>query len=57
MKSLNRVAWCALGAMAVGTIACAVVHRRVIAAMVKGEPLPEVPEWHKSWHPCVKNSK
>lgn len=34
-------------------IACAVVHRRVIAAMVKGDPLPEPPAWHKG-HPCVK---
>ena len=34
-------------------IACAVVHRRVIAAMVKGDPLPEPPAWHKGHH-CVK---
>ena len=28
------------------------VHRRVIAAAIKGEPLPEPPEWHKG-HPCI----
>ena len=24
------------------------IHRRVIAAYLKGEPLPEAPEWHKT---------
>ena len=41
----------ALGVVAVSAIACAVVHRNVIAAMVKGDPMPEPPEWHKAWHP------
>lgn len=38
-----------LGIYAVSVVACAIVHRRVIKAMVKGEPLPEPPAWHV-WH-------
>ena len=44
----------ALGIVVVGTVACAIAHRRVIVAMVKGDPLPALPEWHKAWHPCAK---
>lgn len=55
MKSSSKIAWCAAGLLAASTIACAVVHRRVIAAAVKGEPMPEVPEWHKAWHPHAKD--
>jgi hypothetical protein len=43
----------ALGICAASMIACAIVHRRVIKAMVKGEPLPEPPAWH-TWHKCAK---
>ena len=50
-----KIAKTILGVAVIGVVACAVVHRRVIAATIKGEPLPEVPEWHKSWHPCVKS--
>ena len=57
MKCLKKVAWCALGAVAVGAVACAVVHRRVIVSMVTGKPMPEVPEWHKKWHPLAKDGK
>ena len=49
-----KVAKIALGVVAISAIACLVVHRRVVIAMVKGEPLPEPPESHKAWHPCVK---
>ena len=35
-------------------VASLVVHRRVIAAAIKGEPLPEPPKWHKG-HPCLKS--
>ena len=28
-------------------IVWAVIHRRVIRAWIKGEPIPEAPEWHK----------
>ena len=49
MKTVVNVA---LGLM----IGCAVVslfvHRRVVAAALKGEPLPEPPAWHKG-HPCL----
>lgn len=43
----------ALGIGIACMVACAVVHRRVIAAAVKGEPIPEPPAWHKG-HPCLK---
>lgn len=32
-------------------VAWAFVHRRVIKTAIKGEPMPELPEWHKPWHP------
>ena len=44
---LKKVVKGALVVAAVGVVACAVVHRNVIIAVVKGEPLPEPPEWHK----------
>ena len=50
MKTFAKVA---LGVAVGCVVACAVVHRRVIVAMVKGEPLPEPPAWHKG-HPFVK---
>ena len=36
--------------IALAVICCAamlIAHRRVIAAYIKGEPMPEVPEWHR----------
>ncbi len=27
-------------------VCCAFVHRRVIAALIKGEPMPKAPKWH-----------
>ena len=57
MKNLEKLAWCALGIVAVGTIACAIVHRRVIAAVLTGSPMPEPPAWHKQWHPAVKGAQ
>ena len=40
--------------VAVGcAVASLVIHRRVVAAAIKGEPLPEPPAWH-TWHPCLK---
>lgn len=24
-----------------------IIHRRVISALLTGEPMPEMPEWHK----------
>ena len=52
---MRKIAKIALGVAVVGAVACLVVHRNVVVAMVKGEPLPEPPEWHKSWHPGFKS--
>ena len=52
--NMDKLAWCALGFVAASTIACLVVHRRVVAALVKGEPMPEPPASHKGWHPRLK---
>ena len=50
---MKKVALVALG-LAVGcATAHLVVHRRVVFAMIKGEPLPEPPEWH-AWHTAYK---
>lgn len=57
MSGLKVVGTIAVGAVIGCTVVSLVAHRRVIAAMVKGEPLPEPPEWHKSWHPCLKDAK
>ena len=51
---MRKAAIIALGIAAVSAVACLIVHRRVIVAMVKGSPIPELPEWHKAWHPCLK---
>lgn len=49
---MKKLAYVALGT-AIGCAAVSLfVHRRVIAAVVKGDPIPEPPEWHKKWHPC-----
>ena len=29
-----------------------VIHRRVIAAAITGEDMPEPPEWHKKYFTC-----
>lgn len=44
---MKKVAKVALVVVAVGAVACAIAHRRVIVACVKGEALPEAPAWHK----------
>ncbi len=44
-----------LGFCAASMAAYAIVHRKVIRAMVKGEPLPEPPAWHV-WHKCGSNN-
>ena len=48
MKSFATIA---LGLVTGCAIAFAVIHRRVIIAAIKGEPLPEPPASHKC-HPC-----
>ena len=50
---MKKVAGIALGAAAVCGVACLVVHRRVVVAMLKGAPIPEPPAWHKG-HPGLK---
>ena len=32
--------------VAASTLACLYVHRRVIKAVIKGEPIPKAPAWH-----------
>ncbi|MBQ9046462.1 MAG: hypothetical protein IJ120_01055 [Solobacterium sp.] len=34
-------------------IACAIVHRNVITALIKGTPMPKAPKWHV-WVPAEK---
>ena len=51
---MRTIANIALGVVVGCAVASLVVHRGVIAAMVKGEPLPEPPAWHAKWHPCIK---
>ena len=29
-----------------------IIHRRVISALLTGEPMPEAPEWHKKMLCC-----
>jgi hypothetical protein len=43
-----------IGAFVGCVVASAIVHRRVIAAAINGDPMPEPPEWHKN-HPCFKH--
>ena len=51
---MKTVANIALAFVAGCAVASLVVHRNVVAAMIKGEPLPETPEWHRKWHPYFK---
>lgn len=49
MKTAFKIA---IGCAAVSTCCMLVIHRRVIAACIKGEPMPEPPKWHKKCFPC-----
>ena len=55
---MEKAANVALGVAAGCIVGCAVaslvIHRHVVSAVLKGEPLPEPPAWHKKWHPCFK---
>lgn len=53
---MKHVANIALGLVAGCAVASLVVHRHVIVAIVKGEPLPEPPAWHAKWHPLLKKA-
>ncbi len=50
---MKKIALIAAGVLVACMATSAVVHRNVIAAAIKGEPLPEPPAWHK-WHTCAK---
>ncbi len=50
---MKKIIGFTLKACVVGAAACAIVHRRVIKAIAKGEPVPEPPAWH-TWHKAVK---
>ena len=41
----------AIGGAVIGCGAFVFIHRRVIAAAINGDPMPEPPEWHKK---CFK---
>ena len=49
---MKTITYVVIGAAAGCVAASLFIHRRVIAAAIKGEPLPEPPEWHKAYHPC-----
>jgi len=52
MKHLANIA---LGLAAGCIVASLVIHRRVVTAVIKGEPIPEPPAWHKG-HPFMKKA-
>ena len=51
---MKTIASVALGVVAGCAIASLIIHRRVIVAMVKGEPMPEPPAWHAGHPGCKK---
>ena len=34
-----------------------IIHRRVFAACLTGDPMPEPPEWHKKWFKCLSKGE
>ena len=34
-----------------------IIHRRVISALITGEPMPEPPEWHKKFLGCGSDNE
>ena len=52
---MKHIASIALGVIAGCAVVSLVVHRRVVVAVIKGEPLPEPPAWHKG-HPFLKKA-
>ncbi len=55
---MERIANVALGVAVGCVVGCAtaslIIHRRVWKAVLTGQPVPEMPEWHKKWHPLAK---
>ena len=55
MKSIANIALGVAVGCAVGCIAASLfVHRRVIAAVIKGQEIPEPPAWHMLHPFCNK---
>ena len=52
MKTFANIA---IGVVAGCAVASLIVHRRVVKAIIKGDPLPKPPAWHK-WHPLLKKA-
>jgi len=50
---MKKIALAAAGVAFGCAVACLIVHRKVVVALVKGEPLPEPPASH-TWHKCHK---
>ena len=47
MKKPNKLALCCILAVILCCFGALLwIHRRVIAACIKGEPMPEPPAWH-----------
>lgn len=34
-----------------------IIHRRVFTACLTGDPMPEPPEWHKKFLPCLSKEE
>lgn len=49
---MRTIANIALGCAVGSAVAYLVIHRRVVAAILKGDPIPKPPAWHKGFHPC-----
>ena len=47
-KTINTIIRC----LAVCCGVMLIIHRRVIAAAITGDPMPEPPEWHKKFLKC-----
>ena len=52
---MRHLANITLGLIAGCAVASLVIHRRVVAAIIKGEPIPEPPAWNKR-HPFLKKA-
>ena len=49
---MNSAMKAMIGCTAVACGALLVIHRRVLAAYINGDPMPEPPEWHKKYFKC-----
>lgn len=44
---MNHIIKAIVGCAAACFVLMLIAHRRVIAAYITGEPMPEAPEWHR----------